>query len=109
MCRWNKKIDGNLILVIALFLCISGCGPIKAKQTQHPYATDQTKKELLEDLESGKLKVGSELEHIMSTYGEPANITDQDEKVLLIYRRPAYEESIYLWFNDGEHLSSWSK
>ena len=109
MCRWNRRNSENIYFIIILSFCLLGCGPIKVKQTQYPYATAQTRKQLLQDLESGELKMGTELENIMSTYGEPTSITDQDKEVLIIYRRPAYEESIYLWFDDGKHLSSWSQ
>ena len=94
-----------IILSILSFLLTSGCA--HTPPSPYPKASRETIGQLYRDLDSGKLQ-GKTLDYIGYTYGAPESTTNQGQKILIIYRRPAYEDSVYLWFDDGEHLSSWS-
>lgn len=96
-----------ILLFSGLLLC--GCASLNLGFLKDKtLATEESKNKLFQDLKSRELKIGATLGSIRSTYGEPESISFHGEKTLIIYRRPSYEDSAYLWFDDDRHLSSWS-
>lgn len=89
-------------------LLLSGCAANKIPNAEkYSKATYETRQQLYQDLESGKL-TGATLNYIRSTYGNPESMTFHDKKTLIIYRRRTHTDSVYLWFDEEKQLESWS-
>lgn len=69
-------------------------------------SSDGLKDNLFNDLRSGKVSVGQTLDYIRSAYGDPDNMLVTGCSVRISYKLKSAHK-IYLWFNDGEHLSVW--
>lgn len=96
------------LLLIILILILSGCATAKLPNAErYPRATYETKQQLFQDLDSGKL-TGATLDYVRSTYGNPESMTYHGAETLIIYRRPRYTDSAYLWFDSEKQLESWS-
>jgi len=101
-------------ILIILLLCFGliGCSTTDSKTdpTASGYllATKQTKRQLSSDLNYGKLKLGAPLEYIMATYGEPDKMSTY-KKLGKDLQYDVDYKIIFLYFQDGEHLSSWSE
>ncbi|MCQ9208175.1 MAG: hypothetical protein NG712_02220 [Omnitrophica bacterium] len=101
----NKKQLMIAWVVLATFL--SGC--VTVSVIKYPEASYEMTQQFFEDLESGRLKIGTSLRDIRLTYGDPESIISFTKKTLILYKRPNRFDSAYLWFDENEQLESWSR
>ncbi|MFA5118946.1 MAG: hypothetical protein WC695_08900 [Candidatus Omnitrophota bacterium] len=123
-----KSILKLIIALIALITagCVSGnfnfsgmlnLKRLSAEQKQTKlYVKNQEKlfSRLWNDIEKGKLQVGSSREEITAHYGTPSAITQEsdheDSKTILYYRCPTQlipAQEVRLYFNQEQRLSDW--
>lgn len=99
------------LLAVGIFL--SGCGAVNkcvkgvSSEKQYSSATLDSKKQLNDDLRSGKLELGASIDDIKSIYGDADNMLVAHCSVRMIYKLST-GKNMTLWFDDGWHLSMWS-
>lgn len=104
----------RFVLALLLGLVLVGCKTTDSaranilSESGYPFSTKETKRQLAKDLKYGKLKLGATAEHIMSTYGEPDEVANYKKLGKDIQYKVDFK-ILFLYFQDGEHLSSWDE
>jgi uncharacterized protein YceK len=104
----------NVAILLAMIVLLSGCttaGIVCQKDDTvktYAQATAASKNDLDQDLLSGKAATGITLDQVRSNYGNPDDMLVSGCTIRMIYRIDS-EKNITLWFDDGMHLSMWSR
>lgn len=103
------------VLLFLLMNVISGCATVGEPECVHPVhiaqvypaATVESRQALIDNLRSGKITMGTTLDVIRRSYGQPDTMFVAPCNVRVTYMMNPHKR-VSLWFDDGAHLSMWA-